>query len=103
MKGILSFFEHVQLPVGFLDVDMVLWNDDPEYQHGLSTSCKLRVVNDTAERAILHIEDYNAILTKKLRNSTCSRSSNNIANTYQTALNIIPVANNAFIRDSDIG
>ena len=52
MKGTLSFFEHLQLPVGFLDIDVALWNDDTEYQHGLNTVCNLRVVNDMAERAI---------------------------------------------------
>jgi len=65
MKGTLSFFEHLQLPVGFLDIDMALWNDDPEYHHGLNNVRNLRVVNDTTERAISLIEDYNAILTKK--------------------------------------
>ena len=49
MKGILSFFEHLQLPVGFLDVNVALY---PEYQHGLNTVGNLRVVNDMAERAI---------------------------------------------------
>jgi len=65
MKGTLSFFEHLQLPVGFLDVDMALWNDDLEYQHGLNTVRNLHVVNHMAEGAVSLIEDYNAILTKK--------------------------------------
>jgi len=65
MKGTLSFFEHLQLPVGFLDIDVALWYDDPEYQHGLNTARNLHVVNDTAERTVSLIEDYNAILTKK--------------------------------------
>jgi len=65
MKGTLSFFEHLQLPVGFLDVDVALWNDDPEYHHGLNIVCNLCVVTDMAERTVSLIEDYNAILTKK--------------------------------------
>jgi len=65
MKGTLSFFEHLQLPVGFLDVNVALWNDDPEYQHGLNTVCNLHVVTDMAERAVSLIGDYNAILTKQ--------------------------------------
>jgi len=35
MKGTLSFFEHLQLPVGFLDIDVALWNDNPEYSMAL--------------------------------------------------------------------
>jgi len=62
MKGTLAFFEHLQLPVGFLDVNEALY---PEYQHGLNIVGNLHVVNDTAERAVSLIEDYNAILTKK--------------------------------------
>ena len=80
MKGILSFFEHLQLPVGFLDVNVALY---PEYQHGLNTVGNLRVVTDMVER------QYHSSRTtmpswqrKKPRNSTCFRSSNNIANTY---------------------
>ena len=63
--GTLSFFEKLQLPVGFLDVDVASWNDTAEYQQGLNIVHKLRVVNDTAERAVALIEEYNDILTRK--------------------------------------
>jgi hypothetical protein len=64
-KGTLKFFERLQLPTGFLDTDVAQWNEDAEYQHGLNIVHKLRVVNDTAERAVALIEEYNCILTKK--------------------------------------
>ncbi|KYN10007.1 hypothetical protein ALC57_17866, partial [Trachymyrmex cornetzi] len=40
------------------------WPENEEFKNGLETVKKLKVVNDTAERAVKLIQDYNACLTK---------------------------------------
>lgn len=48
----------------FLKLDPASWETAFDYEEGWSFCCDLCVVNDTAERGIKFIQDYNRILTK---------------------------------------
>lgn len=61
----LNFFQRFGIDKNFLKIDPSLWAQDVEYQNSLSIIKNLKIVNDTAERAVCLIEDYNNILTKK--------------------------------------
>lgn len=66
-KRSLPSFQHFQLPVGFLELDVALWNENTDYQHCLNVVHNIHVVNDTAEQAVSLIE--------------CSKHSNNCVDT----------------------
>lgn len=58
----LRFFQIMDLPHSFLDIDVDNWSTNDDY-----TSCKravvnLRVVNDLAERGVALMEEYNKII-----------------------------------------
>lgn len=65
IKRTLSFSQHLQLPVCFLELDVAVWNENTDYQHSLNVVHNIRVANDTAERAVSLTEEYSAILTKE--------------------------------------
>ena len=48
----------------FLAKDPAEWNDDPSYQELNKAASAMKVVNDTAERAIALMQHYNSSLTK---------------------------------------
>lgn len=60
----MRFFERFNLSAEFLNHDPSTWEDRLDYQAGFKFCSKLNVVNDTAERAIKLMTDYNRILTK---------------------------------------
>jgi len=54
----------------FLAKDPAEWDDDPSYQELKTAASSMKVVNDTAERAIALMQQYNSSLTKK-ESSSC--------------------------------
>ena len=48
----------------FLAKNPTEWNDDPSYQELKTAASKMKVVNDSAERAIALMQQYNSSLTK---------------------------------------
>lgn len=60
----LSFFKRFSIPTDFLKKDPKDWSDDTGYNVGISIVCKLNVVNDSAERAVKLMEDYNRVLSQ---------------------------------------
>lgn len=58
------FFERFEINTDFLEIDPSEWPHNDGYNEGLNRVKTIRVVNDTAERAIKLIEEYNNILTK---------------------------------------
>ena len=63
-RNTLKFFEILGLPVDFLEKDPNTWHENYGYLDAEQIVRKLRVVNDTAERGVALIQEYNAILTK---------------------------------------
>jgi len=60
----LKFFTRFNLSTSSLDLEPQLWDTDENYKIGFHMVQQLKVVNDTAERSIKLIEDYNSIITK---------------------------------------
>lgn len=59
----LDFFKIFNLDTEFLLNDPADWSENLSFQNALQMVSKLKTVNDTAERGITLIEDYNSILT----------------------------------------
>ena len=55
----------------FLQKDPLEWDDDNSFQTGLEIIKKLKVVNDTAEREVKLMEDYNKILSRSEEEKQC--------------------------------
>jgi len=53
------------LSTSFLKTDPENWNMNADYTVGTEVLKHLQVVNDSAERGVALIEEYNQILTKK--------------------------------------
>lgn len=62
-KNSLFIFEQFDLPYGFLNSEPNTWETNYEYQQCLKTFCKLKVVNDIAERGVALAEKFNQGLT----------------------------------------
>lgn len=60
----LNFFKRFNIRQEFLKIDPSLWSEDPHYLSGLKIVKNLKVVNDTAERAVHLMEGYNNRLTR---------------------------------------
>ncbi|KAE9522817.1 hypothetical protein AGLY_016779 [Aphis glycines] len=58
-----DFFKLFNLDESFLENDPSTWDNIHSYKNALNIVTKLRVVNDTAERGIKLMEDYNKLLT----------------------------------------
>lgn len=64
-ENTLQFFRILGLPVSFLSaVDPKDWTNNEEYKQGRAIAESLKVVNDTAERGVKLIQDFNSSLTK---------------------------------------
>lgn len=57
------FFETLGLPCTFLEKDAEEWNDDESYVNARDIVNGLKVVNDTAERGVRLMEEYNKLIT----------------------------------------
>lgn len=67
----LKFLERFQINQEFLKKDPSLWAQEETYQEGLNIVQYLKVVNDTAERAVSLMEGYNNILTNNDDQKQC--------------------------------
>jgi hypothetical protein len=63
-KNTMKFFHCLGIQCEFLNADPDTWNDRNDYKSGQDTVRHLKVVNDSAERGVALIEEYNAIITK---------------------------------------
>lgn len=59
-----KFFDRFGICKEFLYEDPSDWNDNEDFLKGLAIVCSIRVVNDTAERGVKLIQEYNRKLTK---------------------------------------
>ena len=59
-----KFFEALSLNSDFLKEDPRTWSDNPIYCELQESVAKLRVTNDTAERGVALIQEYNGLRTK---------------------------------------
>lgn len=60
----LKVFEKFNLSTEFLLIDPINWKDRQDYREGQKLIGSLRVVNDTAERGVKLIEEFNDKITK---------------------------------------
>ena len=59
-----NFFHILSIPDSFLSTDPETWVDNESYVKAEAIVRELRVVNDTAERGVALMQDYNLLLTK---------------------------------------
>lgn len=59
----LRFFERFSIDTTFLQKDPQQWDSEESYRRGLEIVKKLHVVNDTAERSVKLMEEYNSTLS----------------------------------------
>lgn len=64
-KNTATFFKRLKIPCEFLQRDPSIWNSLEDFQKGLLIVQNLQVVNDTAERGVKLMEEFNTVLTKK--------------------------------------
>lgn len=57
------FFKRFELSPAFLQLDPSEWDTNADYQRAQSFCADLFVVNDTAERGVKFMKDYNRVLT----------------------------------------
>nr|XP_036227034.1 uncharacterized protein LOC118682429 [Bactrocera oleae] len=59
-----KFFERFNIDTDFLQLDFRKWSDHPDYLKGFEIVKHLKVVNDSAERAVKLTEEYINTLAK---------------------------------------
>src|SRR6218665_2491942 len=59
------FFQRLGISSDFLDSDPQTWELRDDYKAALKTVSQLKVVNDSAERGVALIEEYNSMITRK--------------------------------------
>lgn len=59
-----NFFKRFNINTQFLDKDPSTWKNDDSYNAGLEIVKHLKVVNDSAERGVKLMEDFNNLFTK---------------------------------------
>lgn len=59
-----NFFKRFNISTHFLYFDPDDWNENLDFLKGSGIVKRFRVVNDTAERGVKLIQDYNATITK---------------------------------------
>lgn len=64
-KNTSRFFDRLMLSTSFLETDPENWETNADYSAGRAVLKHLQVVNDSAERGVALIEEYNSILTRK--------------------------------------
>ncbi|KAL4135148.1 hypothetical protein QTP88_006791 [Uroleucon formosanum] len=63
-KNTKIFFERFNIDMHFLNDEPDEWINNTSYNDRANTVAHINVVNDTAERGVKQIEEYNSILTK---------------------------------------
>lgn len=59
-----SIFERFSSPFDFLEKDPDLWIHRNDFNYGLNIARQLKIINDTSDRGVKLIQDYNKILAK---------------------------------------
>lgn len=59
-----DFFDRFCLSTDYMQFDPSSWMDRQDYRDGIAFCSGLHVVNDTAERGVKLMTEYNSILTK---------------------------------------
>ena len=59
----MTLLRMMELPHGFLEVDLDLWEDRDDFRQAKETVKSLKVVNDHAERGVALIQEYSGLLT----------------------------------------
>jgi hypothetical protein len=54
-----KIFKRFGISSGYLKMDLTKWNDNLAYQSAKTTIDSLQIVNDTAERGVKLMEDFN--------------------------------------------
>ncbi|XP_050525397.1 uncharacterized protein LOC126907777 [Daktulosphaira vitifoliae] len=62
-KSSMKFFKRFDINTNFLNLDPSNWNTDNFYLHGKEIVCSLKVVNDSADKAVKVMEDFHESLT----------------------------------------
>lgn len=57
-------FKRFNIPINFLSIDLAHWHNQDDYKIGKETIKSLKIVNDTAERGVKLMEEYNHKFTK---------------------------------------
>ena len=63
-QGSKKFFERFSIPIEFLKKDPNVWENENDFLYGLNIVQGLKVVNDTAERGVKLMQEYNQLLVK---------------------------------------
>ena len=63
-KNTVKFFDIINVPIDFLHKDPSTWNNDQHYIRALNIVKNIKVVNDSAERGVSLMTQYNSCLTK---------------------------------------
>jgi hypothetical protein len=80
----LNFFKRFNINYNFIETSPSTWENNLEYKRGKEIISKLKIVNDTAERAVKLIEDFNKLVQKmKNRSSIFFKLSRNTCNSIQ--------------------
>ncbi|KAL7635957.1 UNVERIFIED_CONTAM: hypothetical protein RMT77_013774 [Armadillidium vulgare] len=59
-----KFFERCNISSQFIAHDPATWKSRPDYQQGSTIIPAISVINDTAERGVKLMEEYNNLLTQ---------------------------------------
>lgn len=60
----MNFFSRFNIDSSFLKEDPQNWENEESFINGRNKLKNLKVVNDTAERAVKLVEDYHGLITK---------------------------------------
>jgi len=60
----INMFDRFNIQTNFLSLDPIYWEENEEYKKGKEIVESLKVVNDTAERHVKLMEEYNSKITK---------------------------------------
>lgn len=58
-----QFLSRLQIDDSFLQEDVSSWGDNPTFLEARRRISRLKVVNDTAERAVKLMQDFNRLIT----------------------------------------
>lgn len=59
-----NFFDRFNISRDFMQTDSSIWSENDTFKKGFQIISKLKVINDTAERGVKLMEDYNKLITR---------------------------------------
>jgi hypothetical protein len=60
----IKLFDQFNIKINFLSLDSIYWEENEEYKRAKEIIGSLKVVNDTAERHVKLMEEFNCKITK---------------------------------------